>query len=167
MIAIKILQQKNFMSKLLTTDLFDTFLVEEAQIETYNSFKIDGRIRRDFYNNTVFNEDQIPTEDFSKWEKLRPICLDLIKGKATPLSFKFVFRLDGKGKQRFIEETGGISLSPDEVSFGMIISFSSGCVVITTGMSSNVFTLDKSIEKAWDSYVPGFMESNGISTEIL
>ena len=166
MIAIRILKQRDFMSKLLTTGLFDNFLVEEAVIDTYNSFRIDGRIHREFYNDAYFNEDQIPKEIFSRWEKLRPICLELIKGKVTPLSFKFVFHPDEKTKAVFLSDSG-INLSPDQVSLGFVINFTSGEVLITTGLSLNVFTLDKSAEKAWDSFVPGFMESNGISTEIL
>ncbi|MCR5403439.1 MAG: DUF5721 family protein [Butyrivibrio sp.] len=166
MIAIKITKQKNFMSKLLTTDLFDLFLLEEAEIETYNTFRIDGRIHREYYKDSFFDESQIPAEEFSRWGKLRPICLELIKGKVTPLSFRFVLHLDNKSKEKLISQSG-ISFSPDQISFGLNISFSSGEVVLTTGISTNVFTLDKSAEKAWDQYVPGFMESNGISTEIL
>ena len=166
MIAIRITKQKIFMSKLLTTDLFDLFLLEEAQIDTYNTFRIDGRIHREYYKDSFFDDTSLPSEEFTRWGKLRPICLDLIKGKVTPLSFRFVLHLDNSSKEKLISQSE-INLSPDQITFGLNISFSSGEVIMTTGISTNVFTLDKSAEKAWDKYVPGFMESNGISTEIL
>ena len=37
----------------------------------------------------------------------------------------------------------------------------------TTGISYSIFTLDKSAEKAWDEYIPGFLESKGIEIELL
>lgn len=166
MIAIKILQQKVFMSKLLTADLFDEFLLREAEIETYNTFRIDGRIHKDYYKDSFFDGERIPTGEFSSWGKLRPICLDLIKGKVTPLSFRFVLQLDDARKEKLLSESG-INLAPGQVAFCINISFLAGEVVVTTGMSTSVFSLDKSAEKAWDKYIPGFMESKGISVEIL
>ena len=166
MLAIKIPKQKNFMSKLLTTELFDDFLLREAEIETYNTFRIDGRIHTDYYRDSFFEGGQLPADEFSRWGKLRPVCLDLIKGKVTPLYFRFVLQLNTEVKTKLLTDSG-ISLTPDQISFCINISFSQGEVIVTTGMYTNIFTLDKSAEKAWDKYIPGFMESNGISTEIL
>ncbi len=166
MIAIKIQKQKNFMSKLLTTELFDSCLVEEATIETYNTFSIDGRIHKEFYKDTNEDQEDIPQEEFSKWEKLRPICLELIKGKRTPLGFKFVLHLDKNSKDKLFQGIDS-DISADQVSFGIIIKYAQGEVFITTGVSYSIFTLDKEAEKAWDKYIPSFLESNGIETEIM
>ncbi len=165
MIAVRIPKQKNFMAKLLTTDLFDSFLVEEATVETYNTFVIDGRIHRDFYKDSD-NPEDIPTEDFSKWSKIRPLCLDLIKGKNTPLSFKFVLRLCESDKEDLFRNLDS-DISPENISFGINIKYTQGTVIVTTGVSYALFTLDKEAEKAWDKYVPSFLESNDIETEIL
>lgn len=48
MIALQIKEIKSFMGKLLGTECFDSFLLEEAVITTYNTFRIDGRINREF-----------------------------------------------------------------------------------------------------------------------
>ncbi len=165
MIAIKILKQKSFMAKLLTTDIFDNFLVEEAVIETFNTFTIDGRIHKDFYKD-IASSDEIPLEDFSRWSKIRPVCLDLIKGKQTPLSFKFVLSLCEKDKEAFLSKAD-TDLSTDQVHPGLVIKFSKGQVLITSALSLSIFTLDKSIEKAWDEYIPSFLDSNDIENEIL
>lgn len=42
MIALQIKEIKSFMGKLLGTECFDSFLLEEAVITTYNTFRIDG-----------------------------------------------------------------------------------------------------------------------------
>ena len=165
MIALKILKQKNFMSKLLTTDLFDDFTVEEITIDTFNTFTIDGRIHKEFYKDSDTPEE-VPKSEFSEWAKIRPIALSLIKGKHTPLGFKFILHLSDKDKLSILQESD-MDIFPDQVSFGIGIKYSQGEVLITTGVSYTIFTLDKSAEKAWDEYVPSFLESNGIEADLL
>ena len=50
MTAEQIEDIKGLTSKLFLGESFDAFLVREAQIVTYNSFTIDGHIRKNFYN---------------------------------------------------------------------------------------------------------------------
>ena len=166
MIAIKIMKQKNFMAKLLTSELFDNFLVEEVVIDTYNTFTVDGHIHKEFYKNADEEDEGCPKEDFSKWELIRPICLELIKGKQTPLGFKFILRLSNEQKLSLFQNLDS-DISLDQVSFGINIKFLQGEVMVTTGVNYSIFTLDKEAEKAWDNYVPSFLESNGIETDIL
>ena len=156
------------MAKLLATETFDSFLLEEAVIDTYNTFTIDGKIHREFYDdsNGSLEESEASLAEFSPWSHIRGICLDLIKGKHTPLGFKFVLLLGEEGKLSFFKEKE-VDVNPDEVSFGIIIKFSAGEVQITTGISHKTFSMDKSAEKAWDAYIPSFLDSQGIDFEIL
>lgn len=165
MISVKSSNTKAFMSKLLTSELFDNYLVEEVAIDTFNSFYIDGHVHKEFYAD-VEDEGSVPSDSLSRWADLRPICLELIKGKRTPLKFKFVFHLDRKTTAE-IAEKAEAGLSPADIKLGVNIRFSRGELVITTGTAFSIFTLDKSIEKAWDSYFPSFLESNGITLEYL
>ncbi|WP_026518746.1 DUF5721 family protein [Butyrivibrio sp. FCS006] len=165
MIALKIKQQKNFMAKLLTTELFDSFLVEEVTIDTFNTFTIDGRIHKEFYKDSEEAEVALNNE-FSNWAKIRPIALSLIKGKQTPLGFKFILHLSDSDKLALLQNAD-MDISPDQISLGINLRFSQGEVIITTGVSYNIFTLDKSAEKAWDEYIPSFLESNGIEADLL
>ena len=166
MIAIRIRGQKNFMGKLLATDAFDGFVLEEAVIDTFNTFTIDGKLHREFFEGLAESDTPAPTGEFSPWSNVRPICLDLIKGKRTPLGFKFVLLLGDEAKASFFQGKD-IDLSPEAVSFGIIIKFSAGDVQITTGISHKTFTMDKSAEKAWDAYIPSFLDSQNIDYEIL
>ena len=80
MIALKAEDVKTFTSKLFLKEDFDSFLVKEVNIVTYNNFTIDGHIRQGYYTNEELEENRI--ESFSSWKVLRPVCFSLIKGKA-------------------------------------------------------------------------------------
>ena len=49
MVALSIDDLKSFTKKLFLGTDFDDFLLTEAKIVTFNSFTIDGHIRRGFY----------------------------------------------------------------------------------------------------------------------
>lgn len=50
MIALKIEDLKTFTAQLFMGETFDHWLVREANIVTFNSFTIDGRIRQGYYS---------------------------------------------------------------------------------------------------------------------
>ena len=168
MIAIKILKQKDFMAKLLTSDIFDNYLVNELTIETYNTFHIDGKINKAFYDNNSTDEDDSSKtlDNYSTWSTLRPICLDLIKGKRTPLGFKFIFYLKEDSKTKIINSADS-DLLPEQVNLGLNVKFTGSEMQITTGCAYNIFTLEKEIEKKWDEYIPRFLDNSNIEYEIL
>ena len=60
---------KDFMNKLLLSDTFDYFLLEEGTIITANGFQIDGRVRKEFY-----------TKEEQEDENLSPYVSSLLKG---------------------------------------------------------------------------------------
>ena len=101
MVALKIEEQKNFTSGLFIGDLFDKFLVREANIVTFNSFTIDGRVRHGYYSDEELEEKKI--EEFSAWTAVKPFCFSLIKGKRLPESFRIVLMLSPDGKEKFVE----------------------------------------------------------------
>ncbi len=168
MISIKIKNKKVFMSRLLASELFDSYLVEEAEITTFNTFHIDGKVHKDFYKDDAFGdlEDGQQLGSYSSWKELKPICFDLIKGKRTPLSFKFVFYLSEAEKEKLLEAADA-GIAKDQVKLGLNIRFSASELYLTTGCAISIFTLDKSIEKAWDNYIPSFLDSNNIENEIM
>ena len=50
MVGLKIEDVKGFTSKLFVKEDFDLFLVKEVQIVTFNSFSIDGHIRKGYFS---------------------------------------------------------------------------------------------------------------------
>ena len=66
MILLSISEVKEFMSKLLLSDTFDSFLFIEGEIVTFNTFSINGYLQKDF-----FDKDMIPERNYSLWKELR------------------------------------------------------------------------------------------------
>lgn len=164
MIAVLASNNKEFMTKLLTSEIFDDFLVEEATIDTFNTFHIDGRIHKDFYKDNSSASEDMPLSEYSRWGDLRSICFDLIKGKRTPLGFKFTFH-PGSIIKNEVLENAGLNINPEDVLLGLNIRFSNGNIILTTGCAFRVFSLDKTIEKAWDEFIPSFLAKSNIETK--
>lgn len=158
MIAIQIKDIKNFMNHLLTDTTFDSFLLNHASITSYNNFEIDGRIHPSYYTREEF--ELLEQKEFSSWSKLKPICFQLVKGKHTPSRMAFTFLLSAKQIGLFISQRE-IDLSPEVVtSMVLNIRFEAGILTCTTGISLSVFTMDKTLEHAWDEYVRRFLTAH-------
>lgn len=157
MIALQIQDVKDFMGKLLLQHTFDAFLVVEGSITTYNTFHIDGRLHPDYY--TAEEQEALKTSlrGFSLWQELKPFCLELIKGKRTPLGFRFTFRLSRENTEKLLTQAGS-SFSLEQVD-GLLLNlrYDETGLVCTTGTSLKLFTMDKSLEHAWDQMVQKFL----------
>ena len=164
MIALQIQDIKQFMSKLLLSQTFDHFLLVEGSVTTYNTFYIDGRIHKDFFTEEELEERALNTRTFSQWKEVKPFCLELIKGRKTPLGFKFVFQLSRENTVKLLTTSGITSILPENVS-GLILNirYDNGMLSCITATNLNLFTLDKSAEHAWDDMVKRFLKQQEIS----
>lgn len=159
MISLRIESKKEFMSMLLKGNIFDDYFLEEATIDTFNTFTINGLIHRDFYSQDEITDD---LNEYSRWSDVKPICFDLIKGKNTPLSFKFILHSSDELKERLIKEAD-FGIDKSQINLCLNIKFQKGEIILTTAVSYSIFTLDKSIEKAWDNYIPSYLDSDEIN----
>ena len=100
MLALQLTDVKDFMNKFLRSETFDHFLLQEGVITSGASYVIDGHIHPDFYTSEEMEELEITDCDFLPYALLRGNCFDLIKGKKTPSSFKFVLLLSPKNLER-------------------------------------------------------------------
>lgn len=156
----EIRMNRRFMQDLLTGQVFDHFLVEEADISTFNHFMIDGRILPAFYD-----DGAAPDEEFSSWEKIRPTCFDLIKGKRLPLNFKFVLHAPKAIVNELLLDER-CTLAPEHLkSLVLTIRFSNNATVCVSATGMNTFVPDKSIEQLWDRYVASFLANYTTDTE--
>ena len=164
MIALQIQDIKNFMSRLLLSQTFDSFLLVEGTIITYNTFRIDGRVHKNFFTEEELEENNLNNREFSLWKEIKPFCLELIKGKKTPLGFRFTFQLSKENTGKLLSSSGITSISPENVS-GLLLNirYDSGTLNIITATNLNLFTLDKSLEHAWDDMVKRFLKQQEIS----
>ena len=56
--AFYLKDQKQFMNRLLKSELFDHFLMAEATIHSAISYHVDGHINRDFFDTEDFLKNQ-------------------------------------------------------------------------------------------------------------
>ncbi len=149
---------KGCMQHLLLKPTFDFFSLIEGEITTYNTFHVDGFLHKDFF-------DEPPGQEYSAWGNLRTFFFNLIRGKRTPLSFRFILSLPEERFEEFLAGQG-LSLSAADIR-GLYLNFkydgtSLKCV---TGTSLNIFTMDKSLENLWDSYAKEFFLKQEIDFE--
>ena len=89
MLALKISSTKGFMNHLLVADTFDNFLMAECCISTAHTYQIDGHVNKEFFSSEELAESTIAPYDFCEWKDMKSLAFNLIKGKRTPLFFKF------------------------------------------------------------------------------
>lgn len=164
MIALQIQDIKHFMSRLLLSQTFDQFLLVEGRITTYNTFRIDGRLHKDFFTQEEIEDVALNDRDFSLWKEVKPFCLELIKGKKTPLGFQFVFQLSKENIEKLLTSSGITGILPENVS-GLLLNvhYGNNQLSCVTATNLNLFTLDKSLEHEWDNLVKRFLKQQEIS----
>ena len=154
MIILQITQLKNFMNTLLRLETFDRFPVSEASITTFTTFSIDGSLHTDFFDP---DDAQLLKEKGRTrllWKDVKSFCYSVIKGKRTPMQFKFVFQLPQAACEKMIV-------------FGCFLNFQykDGKLLLTTGTSLKIFTMDKSLDRVFDEEVRQFLLKNEIAFE--
>lgn len=167
MISFQIQDIKDFMSRLLLSPAFDAFLVVEGSVTTFSAFVIDGRLRPDYYAKEEQEELGLNGRHFTRWQELRPFCLALIKGKRTPLGFHFTFQLSPENTEKLLVQTDSVFSPADVNGLVLNIRFENGKLSCTTGTSLKLFTLDKSLDQAWDHMVQKFFLQQNISFTLL
>ena len=158
MIALQITELKSFMSKLLATNTFDDFLLQEATLQMGISYVIDGHINDAFYQS---EEDQVIERlPFITYSEVRGTLFDLIKGKRTPLGFQVLLQLPPKRCNMLFPE--GLQT---HLIKGLIINirYDGSKAWITSGISYSSFSLDKAPELIWDEALMSFLRSAGIA----
>lgn len=167
MIALKITNIKQFMSRLLGSGDFDSFLLEEASVSTYNTFLIDGHQNKEFYTTEEWEDENIRPYAFSTWKAIRPICFDLIKGTRTPTAFRFVLHLIPKYVESVLN-SGETAIEPQQVkAFVLNIKYDGADLTIVTGTSYHTFLMDKTPDALWDQTVRQFLSKKEIAYEEL
>lgn len=167
MISLKLTSTKQFTQHLLLKDTFDRFLFIEGEIVTYNIFKIDGYIQKEFYSHA---DSPVLTHtggilDYAYWSQNRDFCFSLIKGKRVPLSFKFIFSLSPANIAKLIEQNH-LDFQPEDVQgLYLNIRFEEDELRCITGTSLKTFSMDKSLEQAWDKMVQKFFIQKEIPYE--
>ena len=163
MISLKIPGVKIFMTKLLTQNVFDAFLLKEMDLHTFTNFTINGQFNEDFFTNEELEERG--DRKHTLWNDVRPIAFSMIKGNKTPLHLKIVFQLPKEYTEQVAERLAG-RIRPEEIGgLYMNVRFDKGELHIITGTAIKTFILDKTLEQEWDNEVKNFLRKQGIDFE--
>ena len=171
MIAVKILDIKNFTAGFLTGTWLDSYELAEGSVTTFCTMTIDGTRQAEFYGADDTEEteeegqEEQPAQNLVAWKDVRPYCFDFIKGKRLPLAFKFVLFFPHGQIPSFLDHYK-IQLDPATVR-GLCINLRYDAVglVLTTGTSISTFTMDKTLDHTWDAYVRAWLHFHKVAFE--
>lgn len=159
--ALKIVEVKSFMAKLLIQDMFDQFLMSDFTMNTFARFQVAGKINLEYFNSE--EKEELEGRMYVKWKEIKPFAYSVVKGNKTPLSFHISLMLSQEGVGKVIEHAG-IRINPEEVSGLYIhIKFENSTLYIITGLGLKTFTMDKTLENVWDDQVKAFLKKNEIA----
>lgn len=151
MIILSVKEIKSFMSHLFMKETLDSWLVSEVTITTHNTFQVDGRLHKDFYGETI--PDELASCEYSPWSLLRPLCFGIIKGSRTPLYMKLVLQLNSSMVENILSESAAPFVPEDINGLFINIRYEDGSLSITTGSSLRAFSMDKTLDEAFENYV--------------
>ena len=147
---------KSFMTLLLRGDLFDSWEVTEAKVETFFELSVNGRLKKDF-----FEEPDTVQREFAKWGEVKEIFFQAVKGKRLPGMLRIVLAADRERTKQILKECGKEQEEAGASLYLNIRYSASGCQVIS-GVSHAGFTMDKTLDLAWDEALREFLKKNGI-----
>ncbi len=160
MISLKIEDMRQFTSELFIGNVFDAYLMREAEIVTFNAFAIDGRTHRNYFTEQELLEH--PVEELSSWEMLKPFCFSLIKGKKLPERFSITLQLSPRQTENFLREAQ-LAFRADQITgLYLNVRYENQELRCITGTSLQVFTLDKQLERQWDEAVRVYLKEHRI-----
>lgn len=163
MIALSIPDLKQFTSKLFVQETFDSFQVAEISVSTYNTFEINGRMQKGYYSEEELEEKGAP--EFSYWKQLRPFCFSIIKGSRLPKSFRIILVFPKTQIPEFLIQVG-VSFRPEDIQgLYLNIRYENGALLCVSGTSLNSFTMDKTLDQAWDQMVRHLLKREEIAFE--
>lgn len=161
MISLKILEMNRFMGKFLKGENFDGFLLKEGFLRTGMEYRFQGRLFPEYFD---AEEQERHTEEYTYWGEVKPFVFELVKGKRTPLAFSFTLLLSKNDTTQLLARRQ-VNVGEDAPSLFLQIRFDHGVGHMVTGTARNTFTLDKSLDEAWDAEVRQLMKAMELAVE--
>lgn len=158
MTVFEIADIRKFMSILLKGDAFDRFLMVETEIRTSIAYRIDGTVNKSFIGDSDTengNDNEVPVQDFCRWESVKGICTEMIKGKRTPAKLKITM------KKPVADENDG------RFSYILNLMYENGKLMLVTNVTAVSFSLERPDNDRWTAYVANILKKGEIAYEII
>lgn len=163
MIALNIVDVKDFMSKVLVKNTFDKFYLCDGEIQTFTAFSFGGRLNAGYYS--ADEQEALLGREQPLWHELKPFAYQLIRGKKLPISFKLVFALSRENVEWLIAHHQLKVSAADVGGLFLNIKYENKTAACVTGTSFKTFVMDKTLERVWDVTALQFMKQNEIAVE--
>lgn len=150
-----------FMGKLLKGENFDGFLLKEGFLRTGMEYRFQGKVFPEYFDT---EDREKHTEEYTFWGEVKPFVFELVKGKRTPLAFSFTLLLTKNDTAEFLSRRQ-VNVGEDVPSLFLQIRFEHDTGHMVTGTARNTFTLDKSLDEAWDEEVKQRMKAMELAVE--
>lgn len=147
------------MGKLLKSETFDNFLLKDGTIRTFMDFIYSGEVKWDYYDTD--EAENMSHERYIPWKEVKENAFGVIKGKRTPL----YIQLNLLAPAGLVSEIAGER--NEQIVLSMSFSYREKEADIVTGVFRNTFSMDKSLDNAWDEWVIDFLKKNEIVFELL
>lgn len=144
--SFDITNRKEFMAKLLKSDLFDSFEVREVVLHTAFKIVLDGKRNQDYFND--INNDEASYSVYLTWGELRKYVYELMQGSKLPTYFKIILSTN---KEKTIDISSEVS------AFHLNIHFRDNQTTCSTGTAYKSFSLDQSPDYIWDEKIKNFL----------
>lgn len=167
MIALQLTDIKVFMNRLLRSELFDNFLLSEAVIFQDAAVTIDGHLQKDYFTTEELELQHLSDVKILPYSMLRPTCYQLIRGKKTPVYFKFVFLLSPQNQNHLLAQSASGLTSNDVNGIFLNLTYQNARLTLTTGISYSTFTAFHTLDEEWDDMMKKFLTKHDISFETL
>lgn len=159
MVLLKVISVKEFMGLLFSKNLFDDFMLHEADIVTNCRFRIEGGRCPAFYDTQELEDTSYPK--YCTWAEKKALVFEGIKGKKLPVSMKLVFQ----APEELVKKELGKADGTTGRSFYFNLRFEGKQLSVITGSACNVFSLDRTPDEVWDKYVAGMLSRENIEYE--
>lgn len=148
---------KAFMPLLLKGELFDEWEVTEAKVETFFELTVNGRLKKDF-----FEEPEQIAGEFARWGEIKEIFFQAVKGKRLPGMLCVVLAAEKEWTEQILKECGKEKEEAGAVLY-LNIRYAAGNCRLISGVSHVGFTMDKTLEYAWDKALQDFFREKEIT----
>ncbi len=155
MISLHIKDTKQFMSHLLIKGTWDNFLLSEATLMMANPFTISGEINRSFFTNEEY--EALSDKTYMLWSQIKPFCYSIIKGNKVPTAMKIIFVLPKNIETEILTNADSTIAADDIDRLFVNVRYNENGITLITGTCLHTFTLDKTLEHAFDHYIKNFL----------
>lgn len=157
MILLNISEIQKTMVHLLARTAFDEFLLEQAEIITFGKMLLSGKRNADWY-------DEVVECDWLYWNEVKSFVFSYVRGERTPSVMRISLKVSDSLGEKLMQDSGVFAEYLEErPDLNLQIRYEKDTLVVITGITRKIFTMDKTMEFAWDQVVSRFFKELGIA----